>query len=42
MKKNIDVAVLDTRKIEKIEVDFRHPFEIFMNDILYMIAILKN
>ena len=42
MKKNIDVAVLDTRKIEKIEVDFRHPFEIFMNDILYMIELVYD
>lgn len=42
MKKNIDVAVLDTRKIEKIEVDFRYPFEIFVNDILYKVELVYD
>lgn len=42
MKKNIKIAVFETRQVEEVEVDFRYPFEIFLNDILYQIELVYD
>lgn len=42
MKKIVDVAVLDERKIKKIEVEFLCPFDIILDDTLYMVELVYD
>lgn len=42
MKKVIDVAVLDIRKIAKMEVKYAYPFDIIINDIVYTIELVYS
>lgn len=42
MKKNINVAVLETRKIIKMEGEYIYPFDIIVNDIVYTIELVYD
>lgn len=42
MKKVVDVAVLDERKIKKIEVEFLCPFDIILDDTFYIVELVYD